>query len=43
MPTLPTVGGDAGAWGTELNTWLLTAHNADGTLKEVLFGTGSPE
>jgi hypothetical protein len=31
MATLPTVGGDVGTWGTELNTWLLVGHNADGT------------
>ena len=35
MPSLPTVGGSSGVWGTELNTWLLTAHNADGSLKDV--------
>lgn len=29
--SLPTVGGDSGVWGTELNNWLLVAHNADGT------------
>jgi hypothetical protein len=39
MPALPTVGGSSGTWGTELNTWLLTAHNADGTLKEVSVNT----
>lgn len=33
MPALPTVGGDAGVWGTELNTYLQVAHNADGTEK----------
>lgn len=31
MPSLPTVGGDNGVWGGELNTWLTTGHNADGT------------
>ena len=35
MPSLPTVGGSSGVWGTELNNWLLTAHNADGSLKDV--------
>lgn len=43
MPSLPTVGGDTGAWGTILNAWLLTAHNADGTLKDVIRGTSYPE
>lgn len=35
MPALPTVGGSSGTWGAELNTWLQTAHNADGTLKDI--------
>jgi hypothetical protein len=35
MARLPTVGGDASAWGTVLNTYLTVAHNADGTLKNV--------
>ena len=33
MARLPTVGGDYGNWGTVLNEYLGTAHNADGTLK----------
>jgi len=33
MARLPTVGGDYGNWGTVLNEYLATAHNADGTLK----------
>ena len=33
MAVLPTVNGDVNGWGTILNTWLLVAHNADGTLK----------
>jgi len=39
MATLPTVGGDIGAWGSELNTWLVVNMNADGTLK---IGGGGP-
>lgn len=35
MPSLPTVGGSSGTWGSELNTWLLTAHKSDGTLKDI--------
>lgn len=35
MPSLPTVGGSSGTWGTELNNWLLVAHNPDGTLKDI--------
>jgi hypothetical protein len=31
MAALPNVGGDNNAWGSELNTWLLVSHNADGT------------
>ena len=34
MP-LPTVGGSAGTWGTELNAFLSVAHKADGTLKDI--------
>lgn len=36
MANLPTVGGSAGVWGTELNTFLLVSHNPDGTLKDVV-------
>ena len=35
MANLPTVGGSSGTWGTELNAWLLVAHNDDGTLKDI--------
>jgi hypothetical protein len=31
MATLPTPGDDAGAWGDELNEWLLVGHDTDGT------------
>lgn len=43
MATLPTPGGDTDTWGDELNTYLLVAHAADGTLRDVLSGTGTPE
>lgn len=33
MARLPQPGGDTGTWGDILNTYLLTAHNGDGTLK----------
>jgi len=33
MSPLPTVGGDNGSWGTVLNAYLQTEHNADGTHK----------
>ena len=33
MATLPTPGGDEGTWGDELNTYLLIAHNSDGSTK----------
>ncbi len=33
MPRLPIPGADDGVWGDILNDFLLTAHNADGTLK----------
>lgn len=47
--SLPTPGSDNGTWGTELNTWLLVSHNADGTLSSAAVaaaggggGGGSP-
>ena len=33
MAALPTTGADAGVWGDELNAWLLTTRNADGSTK----------
>jgi len=33
MTRLPTPGSDSGNWGSILNDFLNTAHNADGTLK----------
>jgi hypothetical protein len=39
MPALPVVGASIGTWGTELNLWLLTAHNPDGTLKDLIAAT----
>lgn len=35
MSRLPKVGGDDGTWGEILNDYLLQAHNADGTLKNI--------
>lgn len=40
---LPTDGGDTGTWGAVLNSYLGVSLAADGTLKNVVFGTGSPE
>ena len=37
MAVLPTPGGSAGVWGTELNAWLLTSHNADGSIRADVF------
>lgn len=34
MTRLPVPGADNGQWGDILNTFLLTAHNADGSLKD---------
>lgn len=38
MATLPTPGADIGSWGDELNTFLLVAHNTDGTQKPEIAG-----
>jgi len=35
MSRLPTPGGDDGNWGSILNDFLLSAHNSDGTLKDI--------
>jgi hypothetical protein len=40
MPSLPTVGGDDGAWGTILNTFLTVEHNTDGTQKTLAIAKG---
>src|SRR5688500_11562087 len=47
MARLPEPGGDANTWGTVLNDFLSTTHNADGTLKSNVVGishltAGSP-
>ena len=39
MANLPTVGGSDGSWGSDLNTFLRVAHNADGTLKFTALGS----
>jgi len=36
MSRLPVVAGDVDQWGPILNDFLLVAHNADGTLKEIV-------
>jgi hypothetical protein len=38
---LPVPGSDNGQWGDILNTFLLTAHNSDGTLKSGAVGGGT--
>lgn len=38
MARLPIVGGDAGNWGTILNTYLQVSHAADGTLNSGVVG-----
>lgn len=40
MSRLPIPGSDSGQWGDILNTFLLTAHNADGTLKSGVVDSG---
>jgi hypothetical protein len=37
MARLPTPGGDSGAWGQVLNSFLEVGHNADGSLKNVVY------
>lgn len=39
MARLPIVGGDAGNWGTILNTYLQVSHAADGTLNSGVVGS----
>ena len=39
-PALPTPNSSFGTWGTQLNTWLMVAHNANGTaIAPAAFGT----
>jgi hypothetical protein len=43
MARLPVVGGDAGNWGTILNTFLQVSHAADGTLNNSVVGAAQTD
>lgn len=42
MARQPVVGADSNAWGTILNAYLSVAHNADGSIKNLMFNVTDP-